>query len=162
MNMIFKITAACLLICCFACSKSNDMPLGADAMESVKSETSIQAYLFAHNEVAERDPSGVYYRILTPGDSIHFPKPTSVVYVKYSYQLTTGAIVATSFDVTNFNNRQLKNHIPGWQIGLQKISKGGKIRLYIPPALAFGSIGVPNVVPPDAILISEVELVDIK
>ena len=31
--------------------------------------------------------------------------------------------------------------IPGWAEGMQKINKGGKIKLYIPPQLAYGDVG---------------------
>lgn len=160
MKLFLKIVLACLPVLLFtACTKDRSVtPEFADGV----TESSIQAYLFARNEVATRDPSGVYYKILTPGDSIHYAKPSSVVFVKYTYELLDGTVVAASFDATSFNDRELKNHIPGWQIGLQKISKGGKIRLYIPPGLAFGSIGIPNVIPPNVILISNVELVDIR
>lgn len=161
MKLLLKIALACLpVLSLLSCSKKADDMQAMDSMAVV--DTRIQKYLFAHNEIAVRDPSGLYYRILAPGDSTHFVKAASVVTVNYINQLLDGAIVDASFDVTNFNNRELKNHIPGWQIGLSKISKGGKIRLYIPPYLAFGSIGVPNIIPPNAILISDVELVDIK
>jgi FKBP-type peptidyl-prolyl cis-trans isomerase len=89
-------------------------------------------------------------------------KATSVPTVVYTTKLINGIVVGTSFGPTDFDHRELKNHIPGWQIGLQKISRGGKIRLYIPPVLAYGSIGVAGVIPPDAILISDIELVSIK
>ncbi|QJB32776.1 FKBP-type peptidyl-prolyl cis-trans isomerase [Chitinophaga oryzae] len=160
MKLLLKIALACLpVFTLLSCSKKADDMITMDAAET---DTRIQQYLFAHNEIAVRDPSGLYYRIYKPGDSVHFVKPASVVYVNYSNQLIDGTIVDASFDVTNFNNRELKNHIPAWQIGLAKISKGGKIRMYIPPYLAFGSMGVPDIIPPNAILISEVELVDIK
>jgi FKBP-type peptidyl-prolyl cis-trans isomerase len=160
MKLLLKITLACLpVLAILSCSKKAEDMVFQDVVET---DTRIQQYLFSHNEIAVRDPSGLYYRIYEPGDSTNFVKPTSVVYVNYTNQLIDGTIVDASFDVTNFNNRALKNHIPGWQIGLAKISKGGKIRMYIPPYLAFGSMGVPDIVPPNAILISDVELVDIK
>ncbi|PSL48098.1 FKBP-type peptidyl-prolyl isomerase-like protein [Chitinophaga niastensis] len=161
MNTIFKLMMACLLISLAACLKKessmNMVPL-ADA----RVDTEIQAYLRAHNLEAERDASGLYYNIITQGDSVHFVKATSIPTVIYTNQLISGAIVGNSFGATDFDHRPLKDHIPGWQIGLQKISQGGKIKLYIPPALAFGSVGIPGVIPPNAILISEIELVNIK
>lgn len=160
MKLLLKIALVCLpVLTMLSCSKKADemMP-----MATAETDTRIQQYLFAHNEIAVRDPSGLYYRIYNPGDSIHYLKPTSIAFVNYTNQLIDGTVVDASFDVTNFNNRTLKNHIPGWQIGLAKISKGGRIRMYIPPYLAFGSTGVPNIVPPNAILISDVELVDVR
>ncbi|RBL89200.1 FKBP-type peptidyl-prolyl cis-trans isomerase [Chitinophaga flava] len=160
MKLLLRIIIACLpVVLLFSCSKkTEDASMAPMAMV----DATIQRYLFAHNEVAIRDSFGLYYRIITPGDSIHFVRDNSIVSVNYTNQLIDGTTVDASFDVTNFNNRTLKNHIPGWQLGLRKISKGGRIRMYIPPVLAFGSTGVPDIIPPNAILISDVELVDIK
>ena len=161
MNTVIKIISACLLLLLAACVKNESVepqvPL-ADA----RMEVDIQNYLRSHNETAVRDVSVLYYQILAPGDSIHFVKATSVPTVIYTTRLLNGTSVGTSFGPTDFDHRELQNHIPGWQIGLQKISKGGKIRLFIPPVLAYGSAGIAGVIPPDAILISEIELVSIK
>jgi FKBP-type peptidyl-prolyl cis-trans isomerase len=51
--------------------------------------------------------------------------------------------------------------IPGWTEGLQKINKGGKIKLYIPPSLGFGDQAYDGA-PPYSTLIFEIEVVDIK
>ena len=51
--------------------------------------------------------------------------------------------------------------IPGWTEGLQKINKGGKIKLYIPPQLAYGDEGRPGI-PPSSALIFDIEILDIK
>ncbi|HBC82092.1 MAG TPA: FKBP-type peptidyl-prolyl cis-trans isomerase FkpA, partial [Escherichia sp.] len=51
--------------------------------------------------------------------------------------------------------------IPGWTEGLKNIKKGGKIKLVIPPALAYGKTGVPGI-PANSTLVFDVELLDIK
>lgn len=160
MNTAVKLLSACLIILLAACTK-NEGPLEMSTGD-VQMENVILSYLSAHNETAIKDASGLYYKILQPGDSIHFVKATSVPTVIYSTQLLSGEIVGTSFGPTDFDQRELKNHIPGWQIGLQKISKGGKIRLYIPPALAYGPVGIPGVIPPNAVLISDLELINFR
>ncbi len=159
MNTVVKIICASLLLILGACSKnssSEELRMGGVA------ENAIQQYLHEHNETAIRDVSGLYYRVDAPGDSTHFVKATSIPTVIYTNYLVTGEVVGTSVGPTDFDHRMLKNHIPGWQIGLQKISQGGKIRLYIPSALAYGSVGVNGVIPPNAILISDLELVSIR
>jgi FKBP-type peptidyl-prolyl cis-trans isomerase len=55
---------------------------------------------------------------------------------------------------------QLNSVIAGWTEGLQKISKGGKIRLFVPPSLGYGDDGRPGI-PPGSVLVFEVELLDI-
>mgnify|MGYP001550323893 FL=1 len=161
MNTVVKIISACLLLLLAACVKNESSELPAP-MADVRMEADIQNYLRSHNETAVRDVSGLYYQILAPGDSIHFVKATSVPTVIYTTRLLNGVSVGTSFGPTDFDHRELKNHIPGWQIGLQKISEGGRIRLFIPPALGYGSAGIAGVIPPNAILISEIELVSIR
>ena len=50
--------------------------------------------------------------------------------------------------------------IEGWEIGISLLSKGDKAKFVIPPELAYGSSGAGGVIPPDATLIFEVELID--
>ena len=52
--------------------------------------------------------------------------------------------------------------IKGWDEGVQGIKVGGKRKLYIPPELGYGKKGAGGVIPPDADLIFEVELLKIK
>jgi len=52
--------------------------------------------------------------------------------------------------------------IPGFDEGVLSMKKGGKRKLFIPSNLAYGSDGIPGVIPADATIIFEVELVDIN
>ena len=51
--------------------------------------------------------------------------------------------------------------IKGWDIGLTGVCVGEKRKLVIPPELGYGSQGAPPSIPPDAVLIFEVEVVKI-
>ncbi len=52
--------------------------------------------------------------------------------------------------------------IRGWEDGVEGMKVGGKRQLRIPPALAYGAAGVPSLVPPNATLIYDVELLAVE
>lgn len=105
-------------------------------------------------------PSGLSYEILTPGTG-EYPKATDSVKVHYTGTLIDGSVFDSSVQRNEPSEFVLDQVVPGWTEGLQKINKGGKIKLYVPPHLAYGDDGRPGI-PPASTLIFEVELLDFK
>jgi FKBP-type peptidyl-prolyl cis-trans isomerase len=105
-------------------------------------------------------PSGLAYEIEKQGEG-PAPKPEETVKVHYTGKLVNGTVFDSSVERGEPVEFVLDQVIPGWTEGLQKISKGGKIKLYIPPQLAYGDEGRPGI-PPASTLVIDVELIDIK
>jgi FKBP-type peptidyl-prolyl cis-trans isomerase len=106
-------------------------------------------------------PSGLCYEIAKPGEG-PAPKPSDTVTVQFTGALIDGTVFESSVQLREPVSVPLDQMIPGWTEGLQKIAKGGKIRLYIPPDLAFGDEGRPPSIPPSSTLVFDVEILDIK
>ena len=87
------------------------------------------------------------------------------VSVHYTGRLTDGTQFDTSLDKGTPYQFTLGNRevIAGWDEGIAGMRIGGKRRLTIPPQLAYGSQGTPGgPIPPNATLVFEVELMDVK
>jgi len=112
-------------------------------------------------------PSGLRYEILQKGTG-SAPEGGQTAVVAYKGTFVDGQ----TFDMSEPGHpaelilqvpsqKDPRGIIPGMVEGMQKIGKGGKIRLYIPPHLAYGDEGQQGI-PPGATLVFEVELVDVK
>jgi FKBP-type peptidyl-prolyl cis-trans isomerase len=112
------------------------------------------------NKAVVEMPSGLRYEIVKPGTGPS-PKATETVKVHYTGTLIDGSVFDSSVQRGEPAEFQLSEVIPGWTEGIQKMNKGGKIKLYVPPQLAYGDDGRPGI-PPGSTLIFDVELLDIK
>ena len=105
--------------------------------------------------------SGLQYRILIPGKG-EKPGPRSNVAVYYRGTLFDG----TEFDSASITRPpvvlNVSRVIPGWKEALQLMPAGSLWELTIPSELAYGRRGAGKDIPPDSVLIFELELVDIR
>jgi FKBP-type peptidyl-prolyl cis-trans isomerase len=128
-----------------------------------KKSTADAAAYFAKlkdNKAVVELPSGLRFEITKEGTGA-FPKPTETVRVHYTGTLVDGTVFDSSVQRGEPAEFPLDQVIPGWTEGIQKVSKGGKIKLYVPANLAYGDEGRPGI-PPGATLVFDVELIDIK
>ena len=111
---------------------------------------------------ATRTSSGLYYEITKEGNG---PKPSKgqMVSVHYAGFLTNGQKFDSSFDRNDPIQIPIGagRVIAGWDEGIMLLNEGSKARLIIPPHLGYGSAGAGGVIPPNATLIFEVELVKV-
>lgn len=119
----------------------------------------LSASAFASNTV-ETLPSGVTVEMLNPGDGA---KPTAQDTVKVHYRgtLADGTQFDSSYKRSQPATFPLKQVIPCWTEGVQKMNVGAKARLTCPGKTAYGTNGVPGVIPSNATLTFEVELLAI-
>lgn len=106
-------------------------------------------------------PSGVVVNHIKTGAGAS-PTASDTVKVHYRGTLLDG----TEFDSSYRRNAPisfpLRNVIPCWTQGVQKLKVGGKARLTCPADTAYGARGVPGVIPPNSVLSFEVELLAIE
>lgn len=110
------------------------------------------------NDSVQVTESGLQYKIIIPGSDI---KPVAEDTVSVFYRGTL--IDGTEFDSSMGNAEPVSFPvnavIPGWSEGVKLIGEGGKIRLYIPSDLAYGSQQAGPTITPNSTLIFDVELV---
>ncbi|MDD3722410.1 MAG: peptidylprolyl isomerase [Lutibacter sp.] len=107
----------------------------------------------------DETPSGLRYKILQEGNGKR-AAVGSVVSVHYKGQLLDGTVFDSSFPRKQPIDFELGvgQVISGWDEGIQLLKVGDKARFVIPSELAYGSRGAGGVIPPDATLIFDVEL----
>jgi len=104
--------------------------------------------------------SGLVYRELKAGAGAK-PQATDTVRVHYRGSFPDGKEFDSSHSRGQPTEFPLNRVIPCWTEGVQRIAVGGKAKLTCPSAIAYGERGAGGVIPPNAILQFEVELLDI-
>ncbi|HZX49845.1 MAG TPA: FKBP-type peptidyl-prolyl cis-trans isomerase [Candidatus Paceibacterota bacterium] len=105
-----------------------------------------------------------YGSFLKPQESMEQAEPGDTVAVHYEGRLEDGTV----FDSSRAKGAPIQftlgagDVIAGWDQGIQGMKVGEKKQLVIPPELAYGERGFMDVIPPNATLLFDVELVDIQ
>lgn len=112
----------------------------------------------------DKTASGLRYQIIQKGDSAVKASKGQTVSVHYKGQLPDGTV----FDSSYKRNQPIDfalgvgQVIPGWDEGIGLLNVGDKARFVIPSELAYGTRGAGGVIPPNATLVFDVELVSVK
>jgi FKBP-type peptidyl-prolyl cis-trans isomerase FkpA len=104
--------------------------------------------------------SGLVFETLQEGKG-NKPAATDTVKVHYRGTLTDGREFDSSYKRNEPAQFPLNRVIKCWTEGVQMIRVGGKARLTCPSEIAYGSRGASTVIPPNAVLQFEVELLDV-
>lgn len=114
----------------------------------------------AKKEGVTTTESGLQYRVIEQGEGA-MPTAEDVVQVHYRGTLVDGTEFDSSYQRGEPVSFPVGGVIPGWTEALQIMPVGSKWELVIPPELAYGPGGTGGVIGPNAVLVFEVELLDI-
>lgn len=121
---------------------------GKDFLEKNKSAEGVKTTASGLQYIMEKEGTGAV------------PNKEDVVKVHYKGTLTNGEQFDSSYDRGQPAEFPVGGVIPGWTEALQLMKVGSKAKLFIPPELAYGPSGRPGI-PPNSVLVFEVELMDI-
>jgi len=129
---------------------------------SLEAATAVALATDAAGADIQTTASGLQYRVITEGTGAK-PTADSTVTVDYRGVLLDGSEFDSSYKRGQPATFAVNAVIPGWTEGLQLMSVGSKYLFTIPPELAYGANGSSNgVIPPNATLIFQVELLSIQ
>jgi FKBP-type peptidyl-prolyl cis-trans isomerase FkpA len=114
----------------------------------------------AKEKGAVKTASGLIYLPLKEGKGAS-PKPTDTVRVHYKGTFPDGKEFDSSYKRGEPTEFPLNRVIPCWTEGVGMMKAGGKAKLTCPPNIAYGERGAGGVIPPNAVLQFEVELLGI-
>jgi len=114
----------------------------------------------ARKESVQVSESGLQYEVLRAGEGA-VPTVDDVVTVHYRGMFTDGKEFDSSFAKGAPQTVQADGVIKGWTEALLQMKVNAKWRLYIPPELAYGRSGLEGKIPPNKVLVFEIELLSI-
>ena len=127
----------CVIIIGVSCLKSGERTCAYPQRTIIAPQAeqdSIVAYLDSFNIQADHHPAGFYYKIINPGMGADTMLLCSELLIDFKGQLKNDSVFQEGNDVFLV----LGGMIEGWKLGIPLIKKGGEIKLFIPPTLAFG------------------------
>jgi FKBP-type peptidyl-prolyl cis-trans isomerase FklB len=135
-----------------------------EAVDSLFEDNDAQASDFlavnSQKDDVKSTDSGLQYTVMVEGDGAK-PKASDTVKVHYTGTLIDGTVFDSSVERGTPAEFGVGQVIKGWTEALQLMSVGSKYKLFIPSELAYGKRGAGQLIGPGAMLIFEVELLEI-
>ena len=147
-----------LVLACFCCSCTGQ---SQEEYLAYKKENEDFLRENAKKEGVKTLPSGLQYIVLKEGYGLS-PEVTESVTVHYHGTLIDGTVFDSSVEKGKPLTFELHLVIAGWQEALQKMPQGAKWRIFVPSHLAYGEHGAGSKVPPNSVLIFDMELISIN
>ena len=128
-------------------------------IDSVFSAENQQAFVdnAAKTEGAVTTPSGLVFVVLTEGEGVN-PASGDDVVLNYVASFSDGSVFDRTEEAVTFD---VDNLVPGFTEGLKMMRPGGRYRLVIPAALAYGEAGIRGEIPPHAALDFTIDLLKV-
>ena len=148
-----------------------------EALQLEKEKQTIEAYLIENSLEAQQTAEGIYYVVTKEGEG---PKAQAGQTARIDYVLTLldGTYIDTSkkavAEANNIYDSRREPYLPyefnvgegtvvkGWDLAIPLLSKGSTAKLFLPSSLAFGANPRPGPIAPNAIVIFDVEVIDVK
>jgi FKBP-type peptidyl-prolyl cis-trans isomerase FkpA len=153
-------TGLCLLLVAAACGGNGDAPADGAAATGPAQE-SYAPQLGVNLDAMDRQPSGLYTQDVQPGSG-EAAQSGDLVSVHYTGWLPDGTEFDSSRGGTPFQFALGQGMvISGWDEGVAGMREGGQRRLVIPSEMAYGERGAGGVIPANATLVFDVELLEV-
>jgi FKBP-type peptidyl-prolyl cis-trans isomerase len=157
----------CLLVLlALGSCKEQDKVLTAEEQLVVDSKL-IEEYLKENNMTATRTPSGLYYQVLREGNG-EDAVAGKTVKVHYIGKFLDGSTFDSSYSTGNpyvfrlgYENDP-NSPIKAWHQAVALMNKGDEFRIFVPSGLAYGRTGSFGRIPPNAVLMFEMDLLDVR
>ena len=134
-----------------SCKKEDDGPDQGAIDDAI-----IEQYVVDHQLDGKYTINGLYYVIEEDGDG-NFPYSSAIIKVSYKGYFLDGEI----FEEGHLSATPLNGLILGWQDGIRRIDRGGRIKLIIPSRLAYGDQANGNI-PANSVLVFNITLHDFE
>lgn len=125
--------------------------------QAEKDQNLIINYLTEHKISAIKLPSGLYYKLYQNGDGLLY-KPNDPFSARYTGYFLDGKVFDSNLTAMQPLNMKVGEMINGWNEAMTHVSPGSKVSIFIPSHLAYEEVGVKKVIPPNSVLIFDIQL----
>jgi FKBP-type peptidyl-prolyl cis-trans isomerase FklB len=131
---------------------------------SQETQAKNKAYLdkIASDKAFTTDASGIVYKVVTASAEANSPASNATVKVHYEGKLINGHVFDSSYERGAPAVFGLDNLVPAWKIMIPQMKKGEVREIHVPAALGYGDKGAGTSIPPGAVLVFKIELIDFE